>query len=96
MFMTILGAGIIGTTTGTEIIGDGITGMVLVGDLVGIIGMVQATIGVGIGAGIVLTIIIIGVGIITMDMLGITDTTIMEQEVEEVITMEIDLATEIR
>jgi hypothetical protein len=58
--------------------------------------MVQATIGVGIGAGIVLTIIITGVGIITMDMLGIMDITTMEQEVEEVITMVTDLATEIR
>ena len=54
MFMTITGVGVIGTTTGTEVIGDGvgITGMVPDGVGDGILGMVRAGMLAGAGAGI--------------------------------------------
>ena len=40
--MTTTGVGVIGTITGTEVIGDGIAGMVPDGDGDGILGMVRA------------------------------------------------------
>ena len=54
--MTTTGVGVIGTITGTEVIGDGIAGMVPDGEGDGILGMVRAGMLAGAGAGILGTI----------------------------------------
>jgi hypothetical protein len=79
MFMTTTGVGVIGTITGTEVIGDGIAGMAPDGDGVGTTGMVRAGMLVGAGAGIHGTIGTVRVGEATM--------AIMDTIIGEVITM---------
>jgi hypothetical protein len=79
MFMTTTGVGVIGTITGTEVIGDGIAGMVPDGDGDGILGMVRAGMLAGAGAGILGTIGTVRAGEATM--------ATMDTIIGEVITM---------
>ena len=81
MFMTTTGVGVIGTITGTEVIGDGvgITGMVPDGVGVGILGMVRA--GMLAGDGILGTIGTARVGVAIMDTIIGEAITMAEEEV---------------
>lgn len=84
--MTTTGVGVIGTTTGTEVIGDGvgITGMVPDGVGDGILGMVRAGMLAGAGAGILGTIGMVRAGeatMATMDTITGEVITMAEEEV---------------
>lgn len=83
MFMTTTGVGVIGTITGTEVIGDGvgITGMVPDGVGVGILGMVRAGMLAGDWDGILGTIGTARVGVAIMDTIIGEAITMAEEEV---------------